>query len=272
MSRPLALFALAALVLAPSAGCIHSTLQPKPADVLDRGETGLMVNFNVAGYARGQVDDMAPRYSILNHPMDPITILFGFLYNNLTLELRHAFIDDLEVGAVLGFQKLGGAVRYGVLQQDRGDALSLAAEVAGGWRPWSKGPWGRAGVDVSHTAGQTHPFLNAYVTYGRELHAIARRDYTCRGFGQPGCSEYGPPLHFLIRRDELRLHGSIGALFPDVDPSAEVGTRLGTAFEGYLTLRGSDTVFEQGGVYQHGSRFTERGGLFGTFLVQVREE
>lgn len=71
-----------------------------------------------------------------------------------------------ELGASLGFQRMGGEARFAVLDEDNGDPVSLALGAGGYYTAIGHGPWGRAGLDVSIRLGQVAPLFNLYVSHG----------------------------------------------------------------------------------------------------------
>lgn len=182
---------------------------------MHQGQTSLMLNFNVAGFAPAMVSDglvTKRRNGAQRGPLSAMVVMGGYFYSNLTLWISHAFIDNMEVGAILGIRTLGGSLRLGLVDEDLGEHLSIAASLAGGWQPLEKHPWGHVGVDVSkHTLDSLTFFSSAYLSYAREAHAFgALTREKCNGFGQPGCGEMGPSLHHSFKRKELRLYGSLG--------------------------------------------------------------
>jgi hypothetical protein len=103
-------------------------------------------------------------------------------------------------------------VRCGLWQESEGAPISIAPSVAGGYVIYPKGPWVRAGIDVSRRFGVVSPMVNAYISYGPELHWMQRtspRDDDPRE---------GPfPASVSSERRELRLSIPFGLAFRIVD-------------------------------------------------------
>lgn len=138
---------------------------------MHQGQTSLMLNFNVAGFAPAMVSDglvTKRRNGAQRGPLSAMVVMGGYFYSNLTLWISHAFIDNMEVGAILGIRTLGGSLRLGLVDEDLGEHLSIAASLAGGWQPLEKHPWGHVGVDVSkHT-------LDSLTFFSSEKSPLAR--------------------------------------------------------------------------------------------------
>jgi hypothetical protein len=107
--------------------------------------------------------------------------------------------DRCQVGGDLSFLRGGAEVRCGFVENPD---VGAAASGAAGWAFWDKGPWARAGVDVSHGV----LVAGGYLSYGPELHSKILegiRD-AC-----PMCEWSGGPAA-EVRRYELRLSLPVG--------------------------------------------------------------
>ena len=127
------------------------------------------------------------------------------------LQLRIGTGGSCEAGVVLGFLRLGPEVRCGVLQQARGDAVSVAGSAAWFWKPGAGTEW-RVGVDVSHhdhRRGEASYAAvgGAYVTYGDERHAMWLDEPHLRN-----------PSVAIVRK-ELRLTVPLAVAIDDPDGS-----------------------------------------------------
>lgn len=122
-----------------------------------------------------------------------------------------ARISHCEVGGSLMMRDLV-ELRCGALQESEGEPLSIASSVAAGWNIKPSGPWARVGIDVSKRFGVVAPMLDAYLSYGPELHYMNR---TIEREGDPREGPF-PPSTSLERR-ELRASVPFGVAFRIVD-------------------------------------------------------
>jgi hypothetical protein len=87
------------------------------------------------------------------------------------LELRYGLSTWAELGGSLGFQRMGTEIRVGVLDEDRGNGVSLAIAYGAYYSAIGRGPLWRAGVDVSKRFGRVAPMFNFYVSRGGSYHS-----------------------------------------------------------------------------------------------------
>lgn len=116
-------------------------------------------------------------------------------------------LSRCEIGGAFMMRDIA-EIRCGVLQESDGMPLSIAPSVAGGYSIFPGGPWGRVGLDVSRRFGVVTPMVNAYLSYGPELHWMQRtiiRDDDPRE---------GPiPPSVQTQRKELRVSMPLGLAF-----------------------------------------------------------
>ncbi|EYF03196.1 hypothetical protein [Chondromyces apiculatus] len=165
--------------------------------------------------------------------------------------VRYGLLSWVEVGASVGFQRLGGELRFGVLDEDRGDPLSVALSGGGYYSAVGRGPWGRAGVDMSLRLGSVAPLLDVYVSHGASTHS-ALVDLP----GDEDCPEEAPFMACgelrSTRWNETRLSAALGAGFSTgKDVAITVGVVphviLGhAAMEGERLSRSEDVIHEAG--------------------------
>lgn len=215
--RPFALLLLVTTV----AGCFNAGVTAGKGRLLRRGDFAFGGDLDVVTYAPGAATvfgkpregNFGPR--AWQHPM----LYMGFHVMNSQLGLRYGLGDRVELATTLGFQELGGDLRFALLDERAGAPVSAAAAVGAAWRPFmDETPIVRAGVDLSlERPGRWSPLLDVYLSRGPEAYASllpAELSTGCGSFGEEGCSEYGPPRHFWITRTEWRLSAAIGAASP----------------------------------------------------------
>ena len=142
----------------------------------------------------------------------PLFMSAGF--GNYEVGVRYGVRRWLELGASLGFQRVGGEVRFAVLDEDADDTVSLALGAGGYYTAVGDGPWGRAGLDLSVRLGHlAAPLFNLYVSHGAAYHT-AYLDVP----GDDDCPFEAPwqPCGLLLGAfsNETRLTASLGIAIP----------------------------------------------------------
>lgn len=214
------------VLVALATGCFNAGVTPRTGDLLAPGEVGGGGILTVITYAPGEIaladGDTATGNSGQRALVHPIAWLAPHVMNTQGW-LRVGVTRAVEVGFALGMQQLGGELRFGLSDEDRGDVFSSALGFAGMWRPWADadGPWLALSLDTSRRFGLASLLFDLHVTYGPEDHAMgieARQGRECGSFGEEGCGEYGPPRHFAVSQGELRASAALGVAF---DPEVE---------------------------------------------------
>lgn len=193
-------------------GCFHTSAQSRLGDVVAAGHVSAGVQVDVASLAFGEVDGETQWWGARSyqHPLMmmafPMFMSQGFLNVGLG--------NNIEIGATLGVQELGGELRYGLTQQpvDGDDGISAAISVGAGWRPFMVDdfPHMQAGIDISKRYDTLAPHVNLYVTYGPQFNVTSGPSFDCKSFSQPGCGEYSPSKQYGAARRELRLQTAVG--------------------------------------------------------------
>ena len=200
-------------------GCFHSGVQPRTADLLRAGKGGGAINYTPYGYASGTFTHEGGVTTEGNSAQRGMMTPFGWVlmaFPNMVMGGRMGVASWLELSGHIGFQEIGAGIRVGILDEDRGDSLSLAAATSVAWRPHTSEdrPWASAGVDLSHRSSGITPFGNLYLSYGPETHAMLLDDVddaeTCDIID---CGIYGF-RHLLIDNQELRLQLAGGIALP----------------------------------------------------------
>ena len=237
-----------ALSLALS-GCFTAGVLPRTGDISEPGQVHINANFTVATIERGDVQfesgstyerNTGTRY--LPHPLGWLIIH----YLNSVAAFRWAATDDIEFGFILGVQEQGLELRYGLLDEDRGAPLSIAASIAPVYRPMMRSDTlgVRAQLDFSsRRIGRAVPLLNLAVSYGPEAHASGvpgAEANQCGSFGDPGCSEYGPGQQLSFLRQEVRVTTVLGLAIQQRDNEYRTecnaaGECLPSEYVSYLT-------------------------------------
>ncbi len=231
-------------------GCFMSGVRPRTADLPRAGSVSGGVAMTLAGYAPGHFHlaggeqshgDSAQRYVV-----HPLAYLAPHIYNTVG-HLSYGALDWLQLTLEAGMQQQGLEVRFGAVDEDRGQPLSLAVSLAGMYRPFQdpRSALVRLEVDVSRRIRNIVPLLNLGLSYGPERHAInldKRLSRPCGSFADDGCSEYGPPRQISATRDELRLTIGPGVAFRAGDCH-----QVSLGVQPYVTLvsselRGADCV------------------------------
>jgi hypothetical protein len=124
-------------------------------------------------------------------------LMFGI--PSIDVDFLVGVTDRCQVGADLNVFRGGAEFRCGFVENTD---VGAAASSAVGWAFWDKGPWARAGVDVSHGV----LLGGGYLSYGPEIHSkiIEGVKDSC-----PMCEWSGGPSA-EIRRYELRLSVPVG--------------------------------------------------------------
>lgn len=211
------LFVLASA--ATTSGCFHAGVGPRTADVLPAGGVAGGAMITLASFAPGKFGTERGN-TAQRGPMSPMLIM-GALMQNVSGFVRVGATDHVELQTNLGFQEIAFGARVGVLQERDADSLSVAMGAMACYRPsaWGEGPLfradafgGRATLDVSRWVSDSAAIvINPTVSFGPEGHAItANRKAPCRGFGSPGCGEYGPAPYAYALRHEIRLTVPVG--------------------------------------------------------------
>ncbi|AWV90424.1 hypothetical protein [Bradymonas sediminis] len=240
-------------------GCFHAGVRPRSADVLDAGQVSAGVNLTLATLEGAQVKtadgEEFSGFSGMRSMMHPLVAIYAAALDSQGY-VRVGFADGAEAGVLFGYQELGAEVRAAVLDEDRGDGLSMAASAGATWRPFMdmKTPHFRAGVDLSSRFKRVIPIWGLYATFGPETHAVALPSdikEECDGFGSPGCGEFGPQSHFLYTRREFRLQSTMGMSVRFADGHAGTweprrirGHRLTFGVVPYASLWSDSTKFE----------------------------
>jgi len=167
---------LLALLLALTA--CSPAISPRTGDTTPAGKVGWNVhaalwNFGWGHFKRPSGSEKSVSMGGMEiYPEDstlPWVMSAGF--GNFEAGVRYGVTRWFEVGASLGFQRAGGEVRFAVLDEDNGDAVSLALGAGGAYTSVGHGPWARAGADLSIRLGSVAPLLNLYVSHGATYHS-----------------------------------------------------------------------------------------------------
>jgi len=209
----------AALTSVLLGGCA-SMVPLRTADVMEPGEGRIVVQSTFVLEPGGSISSESGARTQVTAFGGAGTTLDGILLALASLELQAGLgaSEDCEVGFVLGLAwRVGAELRCAALDEDDGDALSLALSLQAGIRLVLWHPWIRAGVESGGRASDTvAPFGAIYGSWGRHWHAW-----------EPGL--FGGD----IIRDEIRVHALAGlALAPAgwtagaPDPNASIGAAL----------------------------------------------
>ncbi len=144
-------------------------------------------------------------------------------------------LSRCELGGALMMRDIVEA-RCGVLQESEGAPFSIAPSVAGGYNIFPGGAWIRGGIDVSRRFGVVTPMVNAYLSYGPELHWMQRK------IVREDDPREGPiPPSVQTARRELRLSIPFGLAFRVVN--GEVWVTDGLDDDGRTPKRFEDHAF-----------------------------
>lgn len=207
--------ATAALALL-AAGCAHSGVTPRTAEIVGGGDTAFAANYHVATLAPGSMtlaDGRTMRGFTGFRDLPDAQAGLALLFANVQIHARTAFTKRAEIGVLLGLQEQGAELRLGVLGERWGAPLSLAVSAAATWRPfmsWRR-PWYRVGIDLSRRFGRVAPLLDVYATWGPESHAISQPGEVAPDPGPTATHVADAPQpYYLVTRDELRVQAAIG--------------------------------------------------------------
>ncbi|MDC0740068.1 hypothetical protein [Polyangium mundeleinium] len=210
------LFLLALLVTLPACS---PAIAPRTGDTTPAGQFGWSVhatlwNFGTGHFERGNAEDES--VSTGGADIYPETETFPWFmsagFSVYDVSLRYGVNRWFELGASLGFQRLGGEARFAVLDEDNGDPVSMALGAGGYYSAIGHGPWGRAGFDLSIRLGRVAPLFNLYVSHGATYNS-AYLDLP----GDDDCPEEAPwqPCGQLqgVLWNETRLSAALGVAF-----------------------------------------------------------
>jgi hypothetical protein len=154
--------------------------------------------------------------------------------------LRYGLFRPCEVGALLGFFRLGGELRCGLLDETRGAPFSLAAAAGGAFLPFygRGGPWWRAGLDLSRQHQRLLWMLNPYVSRGPEGHQMLLEDYPADYLdtGPDPTHSYNASPYLQVVRSEWRLAAAVGVGFLTGSADEETGLAVILGLVPYVTL------------------------------------
>ena len=224
--------------------CVHGAIQPRTADLAAPGESALDLNFNVYGFANGELtmnadppwnedETVEVQSGLRGQPIVLILAIFLPMYNS-EFVFRRGIFDRFEIGAILGLQQFGIENRVALLDENSSEPFSAALSAGAFYRPFMdpKAVWFRAGLDVSRRFGRVAPLLNFYVSHGPETHLLSADEFdeSCPDDEFVSCG-------LVLTRGETRLNGAIGvSLYPKED--SDIGITF--AMSPYYTLWADD--------------------------------
>lgn len=243
LDAPIALLWCAVGLALAAAGCLYNAVQPRTAELVPGGGVGVNLNLDVYHYAPAEVTLADGRSGEANgalreHPTEELLILLPLL--NSTFNLQIGLTDSVEIDPVISISQLGVDLRFAALSQRRGQAFALSPSVAALWRPWAQleGYLVRAGLDASYRISATVPFLDVYLSYGSEEHALSLSELgtTCDP-GDPDCEPSSLRMH--VTRPEMRMNVAAGF---EVQVGREESTVTGLTIAAtlYRSLRNED--------------------------------
>jgi hypothetical protein len=209
-ARVLALLALVAAIVVACA----PIASPRTANTLPEGKLG--GGFRMAGWAFGSGrlagSEGEQRAYTGGADVPQETNGFSYVMSGLPWEadLRYGLARWAEVGASVGFQRLGGELRLAVLDEDVGHPLSVAASAGGYYSAVGDGPLWRLGVDSSVRFDRVAPLLGLYLSRGASYHSAlldVPGDEDCPKEGWPG-SRCG--IYLAATSWETRLSAPLG--------------------------------------------------------------
>lgn len=193
---------LLALFVLP--GCFNAGLQPRAGRVLDPGQwsTGVTVDLlGIAGALAIQKDQGYPISTPQQHGTLAVlntAVSHPFMLALLNTELiaNLGVSSGLEVGVTLGLHEISTGFRVRVLDERRGQPVSLAAGAAAAWRPYTGGPWFRLGLDAGWHREPGFASAAIYLSRGPEAYIAP--------FQEDSMQE------IRLIQTELRVHGALG--------------------------------------------------------------
>jgi hypothetical protein len=213
-ARALAASALVAALLAASAAC-SPAISPRTADLAKVGKLAGAARISPLSLGEAKLTTAGspkPQYvSTSGGEIPPEGKGFAYIVGVMgswELDLRYGVAQWAEIGVSYGFQRMGGEIRFGVVDEDRGQPFSLAASYGAYYSAIGNGPWARAGIDISKRFGRLAPMLNLYVSRGVNYHSSIvdlPGDQDC-----PKDSVYPCGVLIGARWYETRLTASIG--------------------------------------------------------------
>ncbi|MCA9565227.1 MAG: hypothetical protein KC561_17135 [Myxococcales bacterium] len=231
----------AALLFCLVSGCFNAGVTPRTGDLLPQGQFGGGGTIAVATVApvdvthsSGVRDSGNGGNRVLLHPL--LSLALPLI--STQAGLRYGALDWLEIVATLGYLQMGGGVRLGILQERRGQGVSLALALESMWRPSAKlnGAWSSTSLELSRTFGRVSPFVDIAASYGPEDYAFFGSKASS-GCEDGSCyDEYGPGAHYRISRRELRLHSVVGI---EINTHEEIPEMV-FAIQPYFTLYSDD--------------------------------
>ena len=203
----LSLFAAEATACAPVAA-------PRTANTLPAGDFGGGVRMAGWAFGSGRLAGPGGEQRTYTGGADVPQEKGGFSYVLSGLpwegELRYGLSRWAEVGASVGFQRLGGELRVAVVDEDIGHPLSVAVSSGGYYSAVGDGPLWRFGVDSSLRLGPVAPLLGLYLSRGATYHSAnldLPGDEDCPSEGWPG-SQCG--VKIAASSWETRLSAPLG--------------------------------------------------------------
>ncbi|MDC3952749.1 hypothetical protein [Polyangium jinanense] len=214
--KPHLLFFLPLLLTVPACS---PAIAPRTGDTTPAGKFGWSVHGTLWNFGWGHFEGGAGEdESVSTGGADiyPETETFPWFWSAgfsvYDVGLRYGVTRWFELGASLGFQRLGGEARFALLDEDNRDPVSLAFGAGGYYSAIGNGPWGRAGFDLSMRLGSVAPLFNLYVSHGAAYNT-AYRDLP----GDDDCPEEAPwqPCGQLVGvfSNETRLTAALGVAF-----------------------------------------------------------
>jgi hypothetical protein len=174
--RPSFALPRALLLALPLAAC-SPAIAPRTGDTAPAGKAGWSVhavlwNFGWGHFEQGsgQETPASTGGADIYPEEDTIPTFMSAGFGNYEVGVRYGVNRWLELGASLGFQRVGGEVRFAVLDEDDRDTVSLALGAGGYYTAVGHGPWGRAGLDLSIRLRDLAPLFNLYVSHGAAYH------------------------------------------------------------------------------------------------------
>ena len=204
-----ALFPVAVVAAAVTAGACASALRPRTAEVMDPGRAAFSIAAN-ATFGLGYVDLELPEgeRKTLKGNSGALGDFPFTLMPAIEMGLRFGIFPRCELGLMFPYLRLGGEIRCAILDERKMSPVSLAGSVGAAYLVWRGGPYVRAGFDVSRRFKTKHPLapmLNLYVSYGPQGHALGM---SSKEVPFAGGAEQAPWAWIL--RDEVRLEMAVG--------------------------------------------------------------
>lgn len=211
---------LAASLLLSGAAACSPAVAPRTADLVAPGDIGGAARISAWSFGTATLESPGEKFrttstggvEIPPDESETFNYIFGVI-GFWELDLRYGLSEWAEIGGSIGFQRMGGEIRFALLDEDRRHPLSLAFSYGAYYSAIGAGPFMRAGFDVSKRWGRWAPMFNFYASRGAGYHSS-----TVDLPGDASCPEEqraGLPCGVLIgaRWYETRLTAGLGIAY-----------------------------------------------------------